>query len=90
MNNANSYERYHRQTILPGFGEESQKKLLEAKVLVVGAAPCFRGVKLYWRSDPVGLIISRDFFKRASDMSLIHVKTASTGTGARVSAGEDT
>jgi len=37
MSNANSYERYHRQIILPGFGEEGQQKLLKAKVLVVGA-----------------------------------------------------
>src|SRR5678815_5551045 len=37
MSNAKSYERYHRQTILPGFGEEGQQKLLKAKVLVIGA-----------------------------------------------------
>ena len=37
MTNSNLYERYHRQIILPGFGEEGQQKLLEAKVLVIGA-----------------------------------------------------
>ena len=37
MREANSYERYHRQTVLPGFGEEGQQKLLRAKVFVVGA-----------------------------------------------------
>jgi molybdopterin/thiamine biosynthesis adenylyltransferase/rhodanese-related sulfurtransferase len=31
------YERYHRQVILPEFGEEGQQKLLKAKVLVIGA-----------------------------------------------------
>ena len=31
------YERYHRQVILPEFGEEGQGKLLKAKVLVIGA-----------------------------------------------------
>src|SRR6187402_1805620 len=31
------YERYHRQIILPEFGEEGQQKLFFAKILVVGA-----------------------------------------------------
>ncbi|HEX7904639.1 MAG TPA: HesA/MoeB/ThiF family protein [Chitinophagaceae bacterium] len=37
MNTNNSYERYHRQILLKGFGEEGQQKLLQAKVLVIGA-----------------------------------------------------
>lgn len=37
MNDQNLYERYHRQVILPEFGEEGQQKLLEAKILVIGA-----------------------------------------------------
>ena len=28
--------RYHRQTLLPGFGEEGQKKLLNSKALIIG------------------------------------------------------
>ena len=30
--------RYHRQMLLPGFGEEGQKKLLNSTALVVGQA----------------------------------------------------
>ena len=37
MSDQNLYERYHRQVILPEFGEEGQQNLLKAKVLVIGA-----------------------------------------------------
>lgn len=37
MSNEKLYERYHRQIILPEFGEEGQQKLLRTKVLVIGA-----------------------------------------------------
>ncbi len=37
MKDQNLYERYHRQVILPEFGEEGQQKLLEARILVIGA-----------------------------------------------------
>jgi len=37
MNSKHSYERYNRQTLLKGFGEAGQEKLLRAKVLVIGA-----------------------------------------------------
>ena len=37
MNDKNLYERYHRQIILPEFGEEGQQKLIFAKVLMIGA-----------------------------------------------------
>jgi adenylyltransferase/sulfurtransferase len=37
MANNKLYERYHRQVILPEFGEEGQQKLLNAKILVIGA-----------------------------------------------------
>ena len=37
MNKQFSYDRYHRQLILKDFGEAAQQKLLNAKVLVIGA-----------------------------------------------------
>lgn len=37
MNSSITYERYHRQMILKDFGEAAQRKLLQAKVLVIGA-----------------------------------------------------
>lgn len=37
MNQDLSYERYHRQVILPGFGEQGQRQLADAHVLVIGA-----------------------------------------------------
>ncbi|SEN91621.1 adenylyltransferase and sulfurtransferase [bacterium A37T11] len=37
MDDQQLYQRYHRQLILPGFGMSAQKKLKQARVLVVGA-----------------------------------------------------
>jgi molybdopterin/thiamine biosynthesis adenylyltransferase/rhodanese-related sulfurtransferase len=37
MQAGRSYERYHRQIILKGFGMEAQQKLSDARVLVIGA-----------------------------------------------------
>ncbi len=37
MKKHNLYERYNRQIILKGFGAEAQYKLMEAKILVIGA-----------------------------------------------------
>lgn len=37
MEKTNSYDRYHRQMILPGFGESTQQRLSRARVLVIGA-----------------------------------------------------
>jgi sulfur-carrier protein adenylyltransferase/sulfurtransferase len=56
MGNSNSYERYHRQTILPGFGKEGQQKLLKAKVLVLGAGGLGCPVLQYLTAAGIGTI----------------------------------
>ena len=51
-----SKERYIRQTRLPGFGPEAQKKLEEAKVLVVGAGGLGIPVLQYLNAMGVGTL----------------------------------
>ncbi len=58
-------ERYHRQMLLPGFGEAGQRKLMDAKVLVVGCGALGTVIANMLARAGVGhlIIVDRDFIE---------------------------
>ncbi len=56
MNKKFSYERYQRQVLLKELGEEGQQKLLDAKVLVVGAGGLGCPILQYLTAAGIGTI----------------------------------
>jgi sulfur-carrier protein adenylyltransferase/sulfurtransferase len=61
MNSIDPYERYQRQIILKEFGEAGQQKLLQAKVLVIGAGGLGCPVLLYLVAAGIGSIGIADY-----------------------------
>ena len=57
--------RYHRQTLLPGFGEEGQKKLLNSKALIIGCGALGTVIANMLARAGVGhlVIVDRDFIE---------------------------
>ena len=62
--------RYNRHIILPEIGSEGQKKLLKAKVLIIGAGGLGSPVALYLAASGIGTIGIADY--DVVDLSNLH------------------
>jgi molybdopterin/thiamine biosynthesis adenylyltransferase len=62
---SNELERYHRQMLLPGFGEAGQRNIMDAKVLVVGCGALGTVIANMLARAGVGhlIIVDRDFIE---------------------------
>ena len=81
-------ERYARHIVLKGIGEEGQKKLLEAKVLIIGAGGLGSPAAMYLAAAGVGTIgiadgdevdlsnLQRQIIHRTADVGKAKVKSA--------------
>ena len=60
--------RYHRQMLLPGIGEEGQKKLLASKALVLGCGALGTVIANLLARAGVGhlVIVDRDFIEQTN------------------------
>lgn len=84
-------ERYRRQMMLPGFGEEAQKKLRQATVLVTGVGGLGGTAALYLAVAGVGrLILVRGGELRLDDMNRQVLMTHDWVGQARVSKAKET
>ena len=74
-------DRYHRQIILPEVGEEGQKKLLKAKVLLIGAGGLASPAAYYLAAAGVGKIglVDGDHLERSNLQRQILHQTARLG-----------
>lgn len=76
--NTDQLERYSRQILLPEFGIEGQKKLLGAKVAIVGAGGLGAPVSIYLAAAGVGTIglIDADVVDRSNlQRQILHIES---------------
>ncbi|CAN5495781.1 molybdopterin-synthase adenylyltransferase MoeB [soil metagenome] len=92
--NSQLYERYQRQVILPELGEQGQQKLLQAKVLVIGAGGLGCPVLQYLAAAGVGTIgivdddvVALNNLHRQVLYSVADIGSAKAETAARVLSG---